>query len=232
MEKICQVLNGFGVPASQIVIYDCSTGSTTNNQQMQPWMADFSQGAAGSTKIPGITSNGAVSLGGQTAGVTLPNGTNANCATAIASGTIDILVNIGVNKSHATYTGGMTLCLKNHFGTFAPSHPADTPGLYLAMNKSNPIAGGTPVRQQLCIIDSLWGDYCAPAQATPQNIPNTRLDRLVMGTFAGAVDYLTVTEIQLGIMNSSCPTAPDPLVYPRFLTAFNYATTDPKSAVG
>ena len=52
---------------------------------------------------------------------------------------IDILVNCAVNKGHSAYAGGVTLCLKNHFGTYQPDHsPSDAsvPTNYLAMNKS------------------------------------------------------------------------------------------------
>ena len=222
VQKICQVLNGFGVPGSQIVIFDCSTGSTGNNQQMGAWVSSFSQGAAGSTKIPGVTSNGNASLGGYTS-VAVPGLSNGsqNCATAIANGTVDIIVNIAVNKSHSPYAGGTTLCLKNHFGTFAPDHTpndAAVPGNILSMNKSGQIVGGTPVRQQICIVDALWGDK----NGTPSGNPTYRCDRLVMGTFAGAVDYQTVMNIQrVAPMNSTLCTS-----YPTFLTSFGYATTD------
>ena len=222
------MLNGFGVPAKQIIVYDCCTGSTAKKGlQMQPYVADWSQGVAGSALIPGVTSNGNASLGGytQTPVTGLAAGTTNNCATDIANGTVDILVNIAVNKSHNAYAGGMTLCLKNHFGTFQPDHtPNDNavPGNYIAMNKSAAILGGTPVRQQLCIVDALWGD--SSAAGDPNNTPNTRVDRLIMGTFAGAVDYLTVTKVQLAIVKSPCPLS---AVYNQFLTAFNYTLTDP-----
>ena len=221
VQKICQILNGYGVPAAQIIIYDCSTGSTTNNQQMGAWKSSFSQGTSGSTLIPGVTSNGNASLGGYTnvAVTGLANGSQ-NCATSIANGTIDIIVNIAVNKSHSAYAGGTTLCLKNHFGTFAPDHsPSDAsvPVNILAMNKSPQIVGGTPARQQLCIVDALWGDK----NSQPTGNPTQRCDRLVMGTFAGAVDYFTVVKIQQAVMNSTMCTS-----YPTFLTSFGYTATD------
>jgi hypothetical protein len=125
-----------------------------------------------------------------------------------------------VNKSHSAYAGGTTLCLKNHFGTFAPDHsPSDAsvPVNILAMNKSPQIVGGTPVRQQLCIVDALWGDM----NNQPTGNPTLRCDRLVMGTFAGAVDYLTVVKIQQTVMNSTLCTS-----YPTFLTTFGYTATD------
>ncbi len=54
------------------------------------------------------------------------------------------------------------------------------------MNKSNAILGGSPVRRQLCIVDSIWG-----MKKGSLGEPDTQLCSLIMGTFGPAVDYLT-----------------------------------------
>ena len=56
--------------------------------------------------------------------------------------------------------------------------------------------GGNPVRQQLCIVDSIWGSK----KGGPHAVPDKRLDRLVMGTFSGAVDYLTAKKLREPLM--------------------------------
>jgi len=38
VQKICQVLSSFGIPANRIIIYDCQTGSTAISTQMGPWV--------------------------------------------------------------------------------------------------------------------------------------------------------------------------------------------------
>lgn len=216
--KICQVLTGFGVPAANISIFD-----TTCNTGIGAYSNYFS--ATDTTKFPGVQTT---SLGGTTS-APVPNLGNVSCVTNIANGTIDILVNIGVNKGHMTSggdgnTGGCTLCLKNHFGTFSPHHSTSTPttgdaACYYSM--SDAIIGGTPPRQQLCIVDSLWADNTM----SPSNQPNSVPARLVMGTFAGAVDYLTCLNIRKpsNIVNAA---QMDWTQINRFLTNFGYTTTD------
>ncbi len=230
----------------------------------------------GLSKYPGVISNGTGSMGGGTTSVAVPMAGNQTCPTNLANGTIDILVNIAVNKGHNSpyqnhtgqgNTGGCTLCHKNHFGTFPICHnngaysttavpvtPADittySNGDYsVFINMSSAIVGGTPVRQQLCIVDSIWADNNNYPDATSG--PTLMPARLVMGTFAGAVDYLTCINIKnstasqtIGGYTYSCggPDANLDLVaggpaasssfpatgqVPRFLTLYGYLTTDP-----
>ncbi|MBD3390578.1 MAG: DUF362 domain-containing protein, partial [Chitinivibrionales bacterium] len=149
--------------------------------------------------------------------------TAAQCAKHIADGTIDILVNFAINKGHENPSGA-TLTMKNHLGTFVPHPPsgaasdphADLDYIF-SVNKSDAIVGGTPPRQRLCIIDSLWAMVHGP-----QGAPNKNTYRLIMGTFAPAVDYYTVKRIREEEMGG---THGDEHVA-RYLTAFGYSESD------
>jgi hypothetical protein len=90
---------------------------------------------------------------------------------------------------------------------------------------SEAIVGGTPPRQQLCIIDSLWamkpGPNGVPGDgiASQQERPN--IYRLIMGTFGPAVDYLTVKKVRETELN-----APSAANANNFITSFGYSTTE------
>jgi len=143
------------------------------------------------------------------------NPATAACTADIANGTIDILVNIANNKGH-TEMGGATLSMKNHFGTFAPNHGA-SPAYIFNINKSDAILGGTPVRQQLCFIDSIIANK-ASNTGTPEVAPCY----LIMGVFGPAVDYLTVKKVREAVMNCTHTET----VINSYLTTFGYTTTD------
>jgi len=222
VEKVCRVLNGFGVPAANIIVYDgCAAGKNGGGAQSNLWAPMFS--TTDTTKIPGVVSNLNGSLGG-TANVTVPNVGSWTCTKQISDGTIDILVNCSVNKGHDKYAGGMTLSMKNHFGTFAPDHNGVVLSNILNFNKSDFIVGGTPPRQQLCIADSLWGDLAT----NPDSPPDQVLSRLAMGTFGPVLDYLFAQNIRKAIMivQNKGKDNHDWTAINRFLTDFGYATTD------
>jgi hypothetical protein len=128
--------------------------------------------------------------------------------------------NIANNKGHAygTALGSVTLCMKNHYGTWEPDQThTDLANLIFKMNKSDPIIGGTPPRQQLCIVDSLFCNK-SDITGTPELMPGY----LVMGTFAPAVDYQTVKKIRVGVSGLKHDEAKiDP-----YLTSFGYKTSD------
>jgi len=118
--------------------------------------------------------------------------------------------------------------MKNHLGTFINSGSdtgagdASATGLHSIdaicnINKQPAILGGNPVRQQLCIIDGLLANGNSAGGSF-----DTRVDRLIMGTFAPIVDYLTAMRIMKDVMNK--PDANNNL--PKFLTNFDYAETD------
>jgi len=208
VQKFCNILSGFGVLPANVIIYDgqsAYTGATSN------YTSYFS--ATDTTKTPAVVSNLNSALGG-TVSAPIPGGSSATCTASIANGGIDILINIANNKGH-DLMGRATLCMKNHFGTFAPKHDIN----YLFnINKSDAILGGNPVRQQLCFVDSLLANKVSNAGA-PDVMPNY----LVMGVFAPAVDYLTIKKVREAVMGCTH----DAATIDSYLTTFGYATTDP-----
>ncbi|MGB7567554.1 MAG: FlgD immunoglobulin-like domain containing protein [Chitinivibrionales bacterium] len=245
-KKLCDVLiDQLGVQASNIVLYDACDDASKYYTATYVSLTD-------STKIRAVVSTRGSSMGGLSA-VTLANWNTAegtsSCAADLLEGNIDILINVAACKSHDG-TGGhynygsCTLCMKNHFGTFTDStrashsdglHVADssaspppTPLALFEINQHAAILGGTPVRQQLCIVDALLSN----GASGPGGGFDNRTDRLVMGTFAPIVDYLSANNILLN--KSVMTTAPiaalgvtnAAIILPQFLTSFGYAVTD------
>jgi hypothetical protein len=217
VKKITDVLIGFGVKPANIVHFD-GQGAFLNKYASIVSLTD-------ETKIRGVASSSYDDMGGR-ANVTIP-GINGGYGPAdLVNGVTDIIVNIAVNKGHDSNfnVGKTTLCLKNHFGTFLENngwamHLHSTTGL-INCNKVAEIVGGDPVRQQLCIIDTLW--------AINRNVTGgvtDKPDRLIMGTFAGAVDYCCVKKIREEIMGV---TNHEANVIPKFLTEFGYSEEDPE----
>jgi hypothetical protein len=211
IEKFCRVMTGFGVPADSIIIYD---GNAQFGSAISNYTSHFSTTDA--AKIPGVVSDVNDALGGTT-DAKLPDGSSAQCTADIADGKIDILINIANNKGH-TLHGGSTLCMKNHFGTFAPNHN-NLASYVLAINKSDAIIGGDPARQQLCFVDSLLANK-AQNSGQPEAMPCY----LVMGTFGPAVDYLTVKKVREEVMKATH----DATTVNNFVTSFGYSTSDPQ----
>ncbi|MBD3242608.1 MAG: twin-arginine translocation signal domain-containing protein [Chitinivibrionales bacterium] len=220
VDKVCRVLNDLGVPFTNMTIYDgCHNASPE-------------YGSFVGTRLPAgvVVSSRSGSLGGTTdAPVPRPrtsdlsNVENHSCTADIANGVIDILVNIAVNKGHSNWNGNCTLTMKHHYGTFAPADHGSTSdyvnrgmSYIIGINQSDAILGGTPCRQQLCIIDSLWAGTGGPGGGA-----NTSPHRLIMGTFGPAVDYLTVMKIREEIMGVGHNAYVDD-----FLPAFGYSTTE------
>ncbi|MBN1601245.1 MAG: DUF362 domain-containing protein [Chitinispirillaceae bacterium] len=216
VKKIVDVLIGFGVQPKNIVLFDGQGGNWKDFQSVTSLTDD--------TKIRGTMSNKYDSLGGR-ASISIPDISSGYAPKDLVDGVTDIIVNIAVNKGHDSNfnIGKTTLCLKNHFGTFLQSsgmamHLHSTNGL-ININKIAATVGGNPVRQQLCIIDSIWA-----AKKGPDTAITHKPDRIVMGTFAGAVDYCCVKKIREEIMNV---TNHETEVIPKFLTSFGYKETDP-----
>jgi hypothetical protein len=231
--KICTALNTIGttttdsgVPFKNITIYDSNANVTL-----------YSSTYAAALLPAGIKV--VQNLGSSVSSYALPKGTATLTAGSLNNGSIDILVNIAMNKGHDQFDKGKTtLCLKNHYGSFSPqgnTYPkyngngCGNLDYLIDINKSDPILGGTPPRQQLCIVDSLWAMESGPSGGTiVQN------NRLVMGTFAGAVDYLVAKKIRQAIMNIKVGTV-DPGVSTNttmnsaaidgYLTGFGYSLT-------
>jgi hypothetical protein len=229
IKKICDVfVDQLGVPAANIVLYDANSDAS----KVYSTYASLTD----ATKIRAVVSAKAQSLGGM-ADVTITNVAIAGRAiTGVAdlvNGVIDILVDISVVKRHSgpgtSYSfGSCSLCMKNHLGTFinkgseTGTGDASATGLHslaaiFEINKHPAILGGNPVRQQLCIVDGLLANGNGAGGSW-----DTRVDRIVMGTFAPIVDYLTATKIMDDVMGK--PDANNNL--PKFLTEFGYAETD------
>jgi len=233
VKKICDVfVDQFKVPAANIVIYDANTDAGICYSSLAS-LTD-------STKIRAVVSTRAGSLNGFKP-VTITNvvsGKTISCVADLVDGVIDILVDICVLKIHdgpgGSYGyGSCTLCMKNHLGTFVNSENTtgnigSSTGLHsipaiCEINQHDAILGGNPVRQQLCIVDALLANGKSPAGSW-----DTRVDRIVMGTFAPIVDYLTAKNV---LFNSSVMTviakaSTGAAAISQFLTNFDYAETD------
>jgi len=208
VQKFCTMLAGFGVLPANIIIYD---GQATYAGGASNYTTFF--GLNDTSKTPATVSTNNSALGG-TVSAPIPGGSSGTCTANIANGTIDILINIANNKGH-DLMGRATLSMKNHFGTFAPKHDIN----YLFnINKSDAILGGTPVRQQLCFIDSLLANMTSNV-GMPDAIPYY----LVMGVFAPAVDYLTIKKVREAVMGCTH----DAATIESYLTTFGYTTADP-----
>ena len=96
-KKLCDVLIGFGVQPSNIILYDsCDDASTYYNPYIS--LTDTTKIRAAQVSVR------AAGLGGFTA-VTLTNATGISVAADILSGAIDILVSVAACKMH-NGTGG------------------------------------------------------------------------------------------------------------------------------
>jgi hypothetical protein len=215
LKRLSDLFIGWGVQPKNFIVYDGSADAVS--------IFGSSFSATDKSKIAGVVGAPSGQSGDLLGGwkdVPLPNGSPTTaCAANIANGTVDILVNIANNKGHdrQSYT---TLCLKNHYGTFRPdTNHRDLINLIINENKSDAIIGGTPMRQQLCILDSIFASKVGPT-GTPDTMPCY----LVMGTFAGAVDYLTTKKVREGVLKYS-HNSPD---VDTFITGFGYSTGDPQ----
>lgn len=203
--KVCMELNGLGVPCQNIIIYD------SDDDAGRFYTKYIGKGLPKGVVVSSMSS----ALGGMVlTEIPKPYPGKFKCTKALADGTIDILVNCAVNKGHDQKLGKTTLTLKNHAGTFDPKpiHSGGSLDYIIAINKSNAILGGTPTRQQLCIVDSLWAMVKGPSGK-----PEKRLNRLVMGSFGPAVDYLTAKKVREPLMGAKHPNIN------RFLEDFGYS---------
>ena len=223
IKKICDVfVDQLKVPAANIVLYDANSDASTCYTSYAS-LTD-------ATKIRATVSKYGQSLNGMKAATITSADRAISVVADLVDGVIDILVDIAVVKVHSgpgtSYSfGSCSLCMKNHLGTFinngTDANPSST-GLHtlnaiLEINKHPAILGGNPVRQQLCIVDSLLANGNGAGGSF-----DTRVDRIVMGTFAPTVDYCTATNIMATVMNK--PDRNNNLS--KFITSFGYAATD------
>ena len=204
VNSVCRALVSLGVTPANITLYD---GSWNAKAMYGPYV--------GNGIIAGVVASDKDDLlGGKIAApVPSPHSGKFKCTTAIANGSIDILVNIAVNKGHSAM--GMTGTMKNHAGTFeaGPIHFGGGLNYIIAFNKSDALLGGDPVRQQLCIVDSIWANTKGPF-----GVPNKRPTILTMGTFSPAVDFLVARRVREPVMACSHPPTLN-----RILSDFGYS---------
>ncbi len=207
LDSICKGLNSIGIPFGSIILYD------DDDEDATIYTSFLGNGLPSGIKVSRRNNE----LGGEkiTAAIPAPYNRDGKCTKHIADGTIDILINVGMNKGHNSTWGNATITMKNHLGTFDP-RPHETNRLF-GINKSDAIIGGNPVRQQLCFVDSLYASRSGPS-AIPDFWPN----RLIMGTFSPVVDYLTIKKIREDVMGLSHSGS----VVNRYLTEFGYSVGD------
>lgn len=209
LDKVCKELNRLGVPFNNIIIYDGD-----DEEAEKPYKSYVGNGLPAGV----IVSKRNNALGGTTqAPIPAPWNKSDKCTKDIANGNIDILVNITVNKGSHSWTGRVTLCLKNHYGTFGIGSPAHDFKYLVGISKSNAIIGGTPPRQQLCIVDSIFASISGPAA-----VPNKAPYKLVMGTYGPVVDYLTIKKIRETDMGATHNAS----IVKKYLTEFGYTEND------
>ena len=205
--KICKVLIDLGVPAGNIMLYD-GQGFLWDyeNSEVVYGVPYLYEDYVGNGIPEGVVlSSGFDALGGLTAApVPEPFEGEYLCAKSIADGDIDIIVNLATNKSHGDLLNGAALCLYNHYGATFVRQPRDVfEGIdilnyMMAINKSEAVIGTSPARQQLCIIDSIWGNHCCGPYGTHlgKYTIDRQPNRLIMGTCAPLVDAVTIRKIR------------------------------------
>ena len=111
------------------------------------------------------------------------NGTSQNLATLITN-TADYLINIAVLKNHNSMAG-VTLCMKNHFGSCASPRS-------MHVNYGDPYIGAlnalSPIKTKQCIniIDAIYG----AAEGGPYGGPTFIANKILMSQDVVAIDYL------------------------------------------
>ncbi|MBN1578757.1 MAG: DUF362 domain-containing protein [Chitinispirillaceae bacterium] len=231
IKKIIDVLVGLGVQPANIVLYD-GHGNATGTTKLPKY--EVCASLTGDKALQAVISRKMEGMGGMEA-VTIPGVTGSFGPKDLVSGAIDILVNIAANKGHDSnfHVGRVTLCLKNHFGTFLKSsgtaenlHSIEA---LVTINKIAPIIGGNPVRQQLCIVDSLYASAGGPEEWSSGRI-DCMPARIIMGTFAGAVDYCCVKKVRqvVDVLKKWNHVEEE---VAQFITGFGYKETDPEWVV-
>lgn len=211
IDKICKAVNNLGVPFENIIIFDADDEEAS---------ILYKEYVGNGLPENVIVSKRYDALGGRMdTPVPAPWNRDAPCVHDIVNGTIDILVNCSVNKGSHNWTGPATITMKNHYGTFlveldASYHHFD---FLVALNKSDAIVGGSPPRQQLCIVDSIYACTTGPSEP-----PNKAPHALIMGTCSPVVDYLTIKKIREGLMGAKHTES----IVNRYLTEFGYTPND------
>jgi hypothetical protein len=216
--RIVEVLVGFGMPAANICLFD---GIASASGVYGSYVGAGKPMPAGITYAAGLTDT-----------VTFPaplasGGTTMGACTGINGA--DLIVNISCNKGHDRLNSfsGVTMCLKNNFATINWAHQPDGPiGMQVmaAANSCSYLVGNIPAsypaKQQLCIVDCLWLGNAGDWAGTIVNGGNA--NSIVMGTFAGAVDYVATMKIRASKANYG---GWNQSIVDGFVTGFGYAAT-------
>ncbi len=218
--KICEVLIGKGIVSSNITIFD-----------MNPNPSEIYSSYTGAGKqIPaGVVYSGA---GGTTLQFPAASGGYSFPASSCLDGA-DIFVNIAVNKGHDrihSYSG-VTMCQKNmkgavdfgHQGEEPAGDPVGGPAKLVAVNSCDYVVGNIPAaypaKMQLCIVDSLWGGREGDWSGAIDN--GNDLYSIAMGTFPGAVDYVSTMKIRAKKFGNWYQPIVD-----KFITGYGYSAAD------
>jgi hypothetical protein len=222
LAKIVEVLMAKGMPASNICVFDM----TQNGAKA---IYDKYRGAGKQLPAGLVFSgvNGDAGTNNNSYNAKFPAGYSMPASQCIDG--VDIYVNIANNKGHDRYPvySGVTMSLKNNFGTINFGH-TDMDHL-AAVNSCDYIIGdpsaAMPAKQQLCIVDSLWlgneGDWSGGADN------NNNACSIVMGTFAGAVDYVATLKIRNTKFKAGAAfPAWSQSIVTQFMTKFGYTAAD------
>jgi hypothetical protein len=215
LAKVIEVLIGKGMPAGNIVVFDMT--KTGAKDIYSRWRGTaLPAGIVFGGVNPDPASNNNIYT------AKFPAGYSMDASQCIDG--VDIYVNIANNKGHdqTNNYSGVTMSLKNNFGTVCFGH--NGMDQLAASNSCDYIIGNPsatmPAKQQLCIVDSLFLGNAGDWAGGTQNGNNA--NSIVMGTFAGAVDYVATKVIRIpkipGGINSG--------IVDQFLTKFGYTTAD------
>jgi len=161
---------GTNFPENNIIIYD-------------NWKAEFAQSGydvnTSSTGVRCFDTDSTVGYSDESYNV---NGSSQKLSRVITE-MADYLINISVLKNHGTVSG-VTLCLKNHFGTC--NEPSSMHGNHgdpyiPALNALSAISG----KQRVSICDALFGIYSGGPGGVPQFVAN----KIILSHDIVVVDY-------------------------------------------
>jgi uncharacterized protein (DUF362 family) len=163
-------IGGTLFPENNVIIFDRTTGELRN------------AGYTINSGTTGVRCFGTDSTGYGYTTQTYDVAGSAQRLSTILTNTVDILINVAVLKNHGD--GGVTLCLKNHYGTCnSPGslHGSNCDPFIAALNATLPIRA----KQKVNIIDALYGIRSGGPSGAPQFVAN----RLIFSTDIVAADY-------------------------------------------
>jgi hypothetical protein len=178
VSRVCEVLTGFGMPAANITF-----------MEMGPYGVFM---GAGKPIPAGVKTNDT-----RTNILSFPDGATSTTANALADA--DIVINIAACKGHDRFEqySGVTMTLKNHFWSISCVHESGLPQL-IRNSRCDHLMGNIPAaypaKQQLCIVDCLWLGNNNSWEGATQDANHA--DTIVMGTFSGAVDYVSTMKFR------------------------------------